>query len=197
MIRAKPHTSRDHTTVVIDCWRGRYCSRVELSCAFCSSGSKPDLCESPSGLTTSFLPSSPPSFFPSGLLRLHCMPSTFSPAPLSPESLENPSDQRWVSQKAFRLWCCPLASRLLILAISPDNLSPTSHRAEPSSAETTHFHYWDTVTNTNHKEPLHMLQLILKFRALITHPQNQPELQPPFCRRPPWWLFIILTTTAT
>ena len=76
-----------------------------ISYAFCSSRSKPDLCESPSGLTTPPpLPSSPPSpssfflsFWPLAL-TLHAVDS-LPPAPLSPESLENPSDQRWVSQK--------------------------------------------------------------------------------------------------
>lgn len=98
--------------------------------------------------------------------------------------------------KAFRLWCCLLATRFLILSSSPDNPSPTSHRDKPSSTETHCFHYWDRVTNTNHKEPLHMLQLILKFRALITA-QKRPELQPLCSGRPPWRLFIILITTAT
>lgn len=138
----------------------------QISCAFCSSRSKADLCESPSGLTTSLLLSSLLSFFPPGLLRLHCMPSTFSPAPLSPESLENPSDQRWVSQKLL-VWCCLLASRFLILRFSPDNPCPISHRANPPPQKNHCFHYRDRVTSMNLKEPLLMVQLILKFRGLI------------------------------
>lgn len=59
-----------------------------------SSTSKIDLCESQRGLTTFSLPP-PPLFIPRGLFALTLHAVDFLPLlPLSPESLENPSDQR-------------------------------------------------------------------------------------------------------
>lgn len=117
-----------------------------ISYAFCSSRSKPDLCESPSGLTTPPLPSSlpsPSSFFLSFwplALTLHAVDS-LPPAPLSPESLENPSDQRWVSQKLsdFGAVRSPLLASSSLPSSSDKPPSLTSHRAKPSSAGTTLF----------------------------------------------------------
>lgn len=104
-------------------------------------------------LAHNILPSSSPSFSPSGLLRLHCMPLTFSPAPLSPESLENPSDQRWVSQKLldFGAVHSPLSSSSSppLQATPPRPL--TGLNLPPQRQHC--LHYWDTVTSRNHKEP--------------------------------------------
>lgn len=91
-----------------------------ISYAFCSSRSKPDLCESPSGLTTpppSFLPSFP--FFLLPFLLASCAYTACRwlspPCSLKSRVSGKPIWPEVSLSKAFRLWCRTLASpRFLI-----------------------------------------------------------------------------------
>lgn len=144
VIQAKPHTSHDHhdhTAVVIDCWLSRYCSGADKLCFFCSSRSKL-VCESPSGLTTS-----PPPFFPSGLLRLHCMPLTFSPCSLKSRVSGEPIwPEVSLSKRFFGL--PPLASHLLIPSVPLQTTPPRPLTGLNPPPQRQHCsHYRDRVTN--------------------------------------------------
>lgn len=151
---------------------------------------KADYCESPFGLAASLLTSSFLYFFPPGLLRLHCM--TFFPAPLKPWVSGEPIWPEVSLSKASRHSTC----HFLFGFISSSLLSPHTPparplRAKPSSAEASWF-------------PLSRfyVQSLASF-AINMGVQGSDSVAASagaalLCSNcPSWWLFIILTATAT
>lgn len=138
---------------------------------------KADDCDSPFGLTASLLTSSLLSFFPPGLLRLHCM--TFSPAPLKP----------WVSGEPIwpevSLWKASRHSTRLFLSLFHHPPSPTQTPWLTSQGWTllcflSGFHVQSTAS-----------------AAINVGVERSDSVAVSATASPPWWLFIILTTTAT
>lgn len=130
---------------------------------------KAGYCESPCGLTASLLTSSLLSFFPLGLLRLHCM--TFSPAPLKPWVSGEPIWPEVSLSKASRHSTCQfffgfISSPLL----SPHTPPARPLRAKPSSTEAS----WFPLSGSLCKAWL-VSQLILEFRGRTVW-RPQPEL---------------------
>lgn len=140
------------------------------------------------------LPSLLPSFLLASCAYTACRWLS-PPAPLSPESLENPSDQRWVPKK--------LSDFGAVHSLHASSSSPSLPTMPPwpltglnPPLQSQHcFHYWESYQDESQRAEL-MLQLIVKFRALITA-QNQAELQPLCSGCHPSWLSIMLITTAT